>query len=254
MAGLCVPRFVPRIKAFRAINVVGGVQGSHRVTPRNPERPPAPVLFDAYGTRRFDVYSVALAAEQLFPGHGEKLAVLWRDKQIEYTPRLDDERPYRPFWELTRAGLRFAAAAVGLALERSTEERLMNQYRHLSAFPENRGAARCAKRARRDHRHPLQRRPRDAGRGGEERRLQRPLDHVLSVHATRGQDRPGRLRDGALHALGPPPREILFVSATLGRHRATWYGFTTLGRTARRAASNSSTRAHAHRQQPARRA
>ena len=35
------------------------------------------VLFDAYGTL-FDVYSVALLAEQLFPGFGERLSVLWR--------------------------------------------------------------------------------------------------------------------------------------------------------------------------------
>ncbi|MDP3607301.1 MAG: haloacid dehalogenase, partial [Polaromonas sp.] len=45
---------------------------------------PRAVLFDAYGTL-FDVYSVGLLAEQLFPGQGQALGVLWRDKQIEYT-------------------------------------------------------------------------------------------------------------------------------------------------------------------------
>ncbi|HAJ12232.1 MAG TPA: haloacid dehalogenase, partial [Comamonadaceae bacterium] len=45
---------------------------------------PRAVLFDAYGTL-FDVYSVSLLAEQLFPGQGASLARLWRDKQIEYT-------------------------------------------------------------------------------------------------------------------------------------------------------------------------
>ena len=42
------------------------------------------VLFDAYGTL-FDVYSVALLAEQLYPGHGERLGLIWRDKQIDYS-------------------------------------------------------------------------------------------------------------------------------------------------------------------------
>lgn len=42
------------------------------------------VVFDAYGTL-FDVYSVAARAEQLFPGKGEALSVLWRDRQIDYT-------------------------------------------------------------------------------------------------------------------------------------------------------------------------
>src|SRR6185437_3847664 len=95
---------------------------------------PRAVLFDAYGTL-FDVYSVGLVAEQLFPGFGERLAVLWRDKQIEYTRLVSMSGPerYRPFWELTRAGLRFAAERLGLALAAEAEERLMNQYRHLSA-------------------------------------------------------------------------------------------------------------------------
>ena len=51
---------------------------------RNMDKPPIAhrpraVLFDAYGTL-FDVYSVSLLAEQLFPGFGERLSVLWRDK------------------------------------------------------------------------------------------------------------------------------------------------------------------------------
>ena len=47
-------------------------------------RAPRAVLFDAYGTL-FDVYSVGVVAERLFPGNGERLGILWRDKQIEYT-------------------------------------------------------------------------------------------------------------------------------------------------------------------------
>ena len=46
--------------------------------------PPKAVIFDAYGTL-FDVHSVVAAAEQMFPGHGDALSQLWRQKQIEYT-------------------------------------------------------------------------------------------------------------------------------------------------------------------------
>ena len=98
---------------------------------------PRAVLFDAYGTL-FDVYSVGLLAEQLFPGQGERLALLWRDKQIEYTRLVSMSGRYQPFWDLTRAGLRFAAQRLQLPMDAAAEERLMNQYRHLSAFPENR--------------------------------------------------------------------------------------------------------------------
>ena len=76
----------------------------------NPAETPRAVLFDAYGTL-FDVYSVGLTAEQLFPGQGQALGVLWRDKQIEYTRLVTTSNGgahYQPFWNLTRAGLRYA--------------------------------------------------------------------------------------------------------------------------------------------------
>ena len=79
------------------------------------EKPKA-VLFDAYGTL-FDVYSVGLLAEQLFPGQGDALGVLWRDKQIEYTRLVTTSNHgehYQPFWELTRAGLRYACKRLAL--------------------------------------------------------------------------------------------------------------------------------------------
>ncbi|MFZ2386965.1 MAG: haloacid dehalogenase, partial [Polaromonas sp.] len=75
--------------------------------------PPTPlraVLFDAYGTL-FDVYSVGQLAEQLFPGQGQALGVLWRDKQIEYTHLVTSSNGgahYQPFWKLTRAALVYA--------------------------------------------------------------------------------------------------------------------------------------------------
>src|SRR6478609_9104704 len=85
---------------------------------QTPKQPPQAVLFDAYGTL-FDVYSVGLVAEQLFPGQGEALGLLWREKQIEYTRLVttcNDGAHYQPFWELTRAGLRYACKRLGIEL------------------------------------------------------------------------------------------------------------------------------------------
>ncbi len=190
------------------------------------------VLFDAYGTL-FDVHSVALLGEQLFPGHGERLSLLWRDKQIEYTRLVSMSSPggerYRPFWELTRAALQFSAEKLGLALVPALEDRLMNEYRHLSAFPENREVL-----------AEIKRRGVPAGilSNGDPEMLEVAvksagftdyLQHLLSVHSTR------RFKtDPATYALGPAAfglaaREILFVSSNgwdaIG---ATWYGYTTL--------------------------
>ncbi|MBL8331046.1 MAG: haloacid dehalogenase type II [Rubrivivax sp.] len=191
-------------------------------------RPPQAVLFDAYGTL-FDVYSVGLLAEQLFPGQGSALAQLWRDKQIDYTRLLTLAGRYKPFWDLTRDGLRFAAQRLALPLDASAEDRLMNQYRHLSAFPENREVlqalkARGVRAGILSNGDPamLEVAVRSAGLGEW-------LDPVLSVDSVR------RFKiDPAAYALGPsalalPAEEILFVSSNgwdaIG---ATWFGYRTL--------------------------
>ena len=101
-----------------------------------PSRAPRAVLFDAYGTL-FDVYSVGVVAERLFPGMGERLGVLWRDKQIEYTRLTSMSGQARSFRDCTRAGLRYAARRFDLALDDAAERELMGAYERLSPFAEN---------------------------------------------------------------------------------------------------------------------
>lgn len=189
------------------------------------------VLFDAYGTL-FDVYSVGALAERLFPGQGAALSVLWRDKQIEYTRLVttsDDGAHYRPFSELTRAGLRYACKRLALELTAEREQRLMDAYQHLSAFPEVREVL----QALQAHGIPtgilsngdpamLEGLVRNAG-------LDTLLGHVLSVDAVRKyKTHPEAYRLGT-QATGLAPADILFVSCNgwdaLG---ATWFGFRTL--------------------------
>ena len=189
-------------------------------------------MFDAYGTL-FDVYSVAMLAEQLFPGHGQAIAQTWRDKQIEYT-RLSSMsggqgQHYRPFWELTRAGLRYALLQRKLAPDPAAVDRLMNQYHHLSAFPENREVLQALK-ARGVRAGILSNGdPEMLAVAVKSAGLTDLLDPVLSVHGVR------RFKtDPATYALGPqalglPAREILFVSSNCwDAVGATWFGYTTL--------------------------
>lgn len=194
----------------------------------SPAGAPRAVLFDAYGTL-FDVYSVGLLAEQLFPGHGERLALLWRDKQIDYTRLLTMSGRYQPFWELTRAGLRFAAARLALVLDKAAEERLMNQYRHLSAFPENREVLVELKRRGVVAGILSNGDPEMLGVAVKSAGFSGLLAHVLSVHGVQRYK-----TDPAAYAIGPqalklPAGEILFVSSNgwdaIG---ATWFGYTTL--------------------------
>jgi 2-haloacid dehalogenase len=186
------------------------------------------VIFDAYGTL-FDVYSVGLLADQLFPGFGERLSLLWRDKQIDYTRITSMSGQYKPFWDLTRAGLRFAALKLGLALTEQAEEQLMNQYRHLSAFPENRDVlvalqergVPCGILSNGDP-EMLGVAVRSAGFSGL-------LKHVISVHPIRKYKTDPAAYALGTQAFGLPAKEILFVSSNCwDAIGATWFGYTTL--------------------------
>ena len=195
---------------------------------------PAPlraVLFDAYGTL-FDVYSVGLLAEQLFPGKGEALGVLWRDKQIEYTRLVtisDGGAHYRPFWDLTRAGLRYACKRLGLELAPGQEDQLMNQYRHLSAFPENREVLQALK-ARGVVTGILSNGdPAMLGVAVRSAGLEDLLDHVISVDAIRKYKTAPEAYALGLKATGLEAAQIAFVSCNgWDAVAATWYGYQTL--------------------------
>ncbi|MDB5857911.1 MAG: haloacid dehalogenase type [Ramlibacter sp.] len=192
---------------------------------------PRAVLFDAYGTL-FDVYSVGLLAEQLFPGHGQALGVLWRDKQIEYTRLVttsDDGAHYRPFWELTRAALRYTCKRLGLALGAEQEEQLMNQYRHLSAFPENREVLQALKARRIPTGILSNGDPGMLGVAVRSAGLEGLLAHVLSVDAIRKyKTHPEAYRLGT-QATGLAAQNVLFVSCNAwDALAATWFGYRTL--------------------------
>jgi 2-haloacid dehalogenase len=198
------------------------------MTLRSGIRAPRAVLFDVYGTL-FDVYSVGQRLEALFPGHGDRASLLWRDKQIEYTRLCSMSRRYRPFSELTRNALRFTCARLGLSLLPAAERDLMDEYLRLTPFEENRSVLQTLK-AR-------------GVRAGVLSNGDPPMLDAVISHADFGglldpvlsADRVQRFKtDDAVYALGPDAlglaaSEILFVSSNgwdaIG---ATWYGYTTL--------------------------
>jgi 2-haloacid dehalogenase len=205
---------------------------------------PRAVLFDAYGTL-FDVYSVALLAEQLFPGHGKAISVMWRDKQIEYTRLLttcNHGAHYQPFWQVTEAALKYTINYIANSLISTSEksqfsslntlsahDQLMNQYRHLSAFPENKAVLQALK---------AQGVPTGILSNGDPAMLDVAvksaglgdlLDHVVSVDSIRKfKTHPDAYALGT-QAMGLQAKQILFVSSNawdaLG---ATWFGYQTL--------------------------
>ncbi|SAK79810.1 haloacid dehalogenase [Caballeronia calidae] len=196
--------------------------------------PPRAVIFDAYGTL-FDVHSVVAAAEQLFPGHGNALSQLWRQKQIEYTQLRTLADPagahYEPFWNITIDALRHAAARLNLAdaLTRAAEKRLMDEYACLSAFPDTVPALRQLRErfdiplAILSNGNPpmLDIAVKSAGMTGL-------FDHVLSVDAVRAYKPAAATYALGTQAFGAAARDIVFVSSNgWDVAGATWFGYTT---------------------------
>ncbi|MFM0603975.1 (S)-2-haloacid dehalogenase [Paraburkholderia sediminicola] len=213
---------------------------------------PKAVIFDAYGTL-FDVHSVIAAAEQMFPGHGDALSQLWRQKQIEYTqlrtladPADAPGRHYRPFWDITLDALRFAAKKLHLTLGRAAEKRLMDEYACLSAFPD----AVPALRQLRDAPPASPASVSTTAYGGPGLRpglailsngnpqmldiavksasMTGLFDHVLSVDAVRAYKPSPTAYALGTRAFDAEPREIVFVSSNgWDVAGASWFGFTT---------------------------
>src|SRR5438477_7107607 len=172
------------------------------------------LVFDAYGTL-FDVQSVAVTVDRLFPGRGAELSQLWRSKQLEYSwlqslmqspvQRRED------FAAVTAHALDYAAEALGLSLTGAARHRVLDSYLDLSAYAD---AAPTLAR--------LGPRPRLILSNGTRAMLEplaaatdvaRHLDVILSVDAAGIYKPSPRVYQLAVDHLKLPPVRIGFVSA-----------------------------------------
>ena len=193
------------------------------------------VVFDAYGTL-FDVYSVQTLAEQLYPGHGADIAVKWRDKQVEYTRLITQSDPhnpagsqfFRPFWELTRLSLEYTLDRLKLNREAGQVDALMQQYAHLTPFPENLAVLQKIKAMglttailSNGSVDMLKSAVKSAG-------MEDVLDHLISVDPIRLFKTSPESYGLVQQSIPVEKDEVLFVSSNawdaLG---GTWFGFTT---------------------------
>ena len=85
------------------------------------------LVFDAYGTL-FDVHSVTIAADRIFPGQGAELSKFWRTRQLEYTWLRSLMNRYEDFWKVTESALVAACNAMKLPLGAAACGELMEAY------------------------------------------------------------------------------------------------------------------------------
>lgn len=182
------------------------------------------VLFDAYGTL-FDVYSVGALAETLFPGHGARLAELWRDKQIDYSRVRALSGRYADFWQITGDALDYAMARLSLAGP-EMRERLMAQYARLDPFPENLGALTRLRQMGLPLGTLSNGSPQMLNSAISSAGFAGLLDHVLSVDAVKSFKTAPQTYQMGPDALGLPASQILFVSSNgWDAAGAAWFGY-----------------------------
>lgn len=94
--------------------------------------PEAPA-FDMYGTL-VDPIRIWKQLERFLPLDAQRVAELWRQKQLEYTFRLTAMERYEDFEQVTRKALDYALAATGYDLDTQQKNTLIAKYNDLELF------------------------------------------------------------------------------------------------------------------------
>jgi len=99
-------------------------------------------VFDAYGTL-YDTHAIAAATEAAFPGHGDWITPIWRQKQLEYSWLRTAMNRWQDFRAATIDSLQYTLATLGLTAEEPVLQSLLAAYDHLTPFPDAEAALRA---------------------------------------------------------------------------------------------------------------
>ena len=91
------------------------------------------IVFDAYGTL-FDVFSVAQKCEKEYPGRGDEISQIWRQKQLEYSWLQTLMGQYKQFWNITEDALCYALKSLELFYNEDNIKSLMDSYYNLTVY------------------------------------------------------------------------------------------------------------------------
>lgn len=94
---------------------------------------PEALAFDMYGTL-VDPIRIWKQLEQYIPNEAQRVAEVWRQKQLEFTFRLTAMEKYEDFEEVTRKALDYTLALFGQKLGEQEKNALLAQYNDLEGF------------------------------------------------------------------------------------------------------------------------
>ena len=168
-------------------------------------------VFDAYGTL-FDYASAAARCRDVPQALRERLNVLWREKQLQYTWLRTLQGRHADFRQVTGDALDFALETVGID-SRAVRERLMSLYLRLDAFPEVPQVLARLKAAGIKTAILSNGSPEMLQAAVEHAKLGPLLDAVLSVEAVGVYKPHPKVYQLAVQRLGVEPRAIAFQSS-----------------------------------------
>ncbi len=180
-------------------------------------------VFDAYGTL-FDHSSAVAACRDVLGSGAERLAAMWRDKQLQYSWLRAAQDRHADFWQVTGDALDFSMETLRID-EPGLRDRLMNLYLSLRAFPEVPGVLRRLRKAGLATAILSNGTPRMLEAATGSAGIADLLDHVLSVEEA-GVFKPHpRVYRLAIDRLGVAAGQIAFQSSNAwDAHAASAFG------------------------------
>ena len=170
------------------------------------------IVFDLYGTL-YDVHSVVQACESAYPGQGEAISRLWRQKQLEYTWLSSLMGRYASFEQRTEEALRYTCKHLGLATDETTLRQLGQAYLHLAPHPDTTAALRRLKAsglpmaiASNGSHHSIEQVVSHSDMGWA-------FDHLISVETVKVFKPDNRVYSLAEQTMAIPRDRLLFVSS-----------------------------------------
>ncbi len=92
------------------------------------------IAFDGFVI--FNPFSIVKRVEEVWPGKGAEFATAWRVRQFEYSWLRTAARQYVDFWRVTQEALVYAAKNMKLQMTSEQQDRLMESYRAMPAWPD----------------------------------------------------------------------------------------------------------------------
>jgi 2-haloacid dehalogenase len=168
-------------------------------------------VFDAYGTL-FDLGSAVTRCRSALGEKADVLAVLWRDKQLQYTWLRSLQGRYVDFWQVTGDALDYALETLRLG-DAVLRDELMELYKTLDPFPEV--FAVLTRLKERGHKTAILSNGTTAMLAAaiDHASFGGLLDHVLSVDQIGIYKTAPQVYQLAVDRLGIPAREISFQSS-----------------------------------------